>query len=175
MLAAAASATGKAPIPPASTAHIGDDQTNGLVDSTETADKLGKIVNYFDVFDGGMEFKTLERKEKDNRRIDQLYREMTRLRKTLDAQIKHRKAMNAEVQEWSLKLLKEYRERYENMLQRRRTIIDERIDTVEGRLTKLEERLHEMGIVIPHDIEVKSAELTKLLGEGLDTEAILRS
>jgi hypothetical protein len=153
----------KAPLPPASTKHIDTVQTQGLVDATQTADKLGKIINYFDTFDGGMDFKTEERKEKDNRRIDQLYREMTRLRKTLEAHVKHRKVMNAEIQDWSKVNLDDYRERFENMLKRRVQTVDERIDVVEGRLTKLEDKFQEMSIVIPDEIEKKSAELTKLL------------
>jgi hypothetical protein len=110
-----------------------------------------------------MDFKTEERKEKDNRRIDQLYREMTRLRKTLEAHVKHRKGMNVEIQEWSKENLSDYRERFENMLKRRIATVDERIDVVEGRLKKLEDRFQVMSKVIPEEIEKKSLELTKLL------------
>jgi len=136
-----------------------------MIDPTQTKDKLGKIMKYFDTFDEGMNYKTRERRNKDELRIMAMNAEMVRLEKTLDAHVRRRIIMNKELQQWMESQLLQFRQRFKDMLQGRQDRVDERLDVVMQRLTDLEAQFAQMKKEIPEEIERRTEMLRKLLHE----------
>jgi hypothetical protein len=136
-----------------------------MIDPTQTKEKLGKIMQYFDTFDEGMTYKTRERRNKDELRIMAMNAEMARLEKTLDAHVRRRIIMNKELQQWMESQLLQFRQRFKDMLQGRQDRVDERLDVVMQRLTDLEASFAQMKKEIPEEIERRTEMLRKLLHE----------
>ncbi|CAM9147315.1 unnamed protein product [Chrysoparadoxa australica] len=134
--------------------------TNG---DTNTKARLSNILDSFQAFDTDMKIGTRQRREKDEHRIAQLTEELSGLEKTLNVEIKRRIELNKSIQTWADTEITQTTTRFKDLITERSDAIQERLNTIVGKLDSLEVLFSTEMAKIPVDIQRRTEELTKML------------
>ncbi|DAZ95176.1 TPA: hypothetical protein N0F65_012430 [Lagenidium giganteum] len=139
-----------------------------VLNSTATKAKLDKLMNDFSTFDDSMRIGTRQRREKDEYRLAEMRHEMSRLEKSLEAEIKKRIEMNKSLQNYCDEQVIEMRAQFESLLNERANQVNERLDGLAAEIQSLQQVVEEEKRRIPLMIENKTNELTQKLISFMD-------
>ncbi|CAM9673621.1 unnamed protein product [Discosporangium mesarthrocarpum] len=133
------------------------------VSRSNTKARLTNILESFQAFDTDMKIGTRQRREKDEHRIAELTKELTRLEKTLNQEIKRRVELNKSVQTWADNEVEHLHDQLHASIQARSDAINARLEGIVGKIDTLEEKFDTEMARIPADIKRRGEELTKML------------